>query len=119
MEHRINLTVNLTPTLLKSLKLDAVEHDTSYSDLVARRLRQVVDTGDIGDAVLLKKKHQHYGNFISRGRPTGEFIEAHGPILKKKATFYVDQDLCRKLRRCARAVGLSVSDLVEISLIRK
>jgi hypothetical protein len=70
----------------------------------------------IGDAALLKKKHHHYGNYSKRGRPTDEFIETHGPILKKKATFYVDETLCRKVRRCARAVGLSVSDLVELSL---
>jgi hypothetical protein len=116
MEERINLTVNLTPAALKSLKLEAVERDLSYSDLAADRLRRIVDTGDIGDAALLKKKHQHYGIFIGRGRPSGEFIEAHGPIIKKKATFHMDETLCRKARRFSRALGLSVSDLVELSL---
>jgi hypothetical protein len=119
MENRIKLTVNINPSLLKSIRLEAVESGISYSDLVAFRLKLLFDDTDIdisGAAGVFRKKYQHYGIFKRRGRPTGEFIKEHGPIFKKKATFILNQSLCRQVRRSARILALSVSDLVELSL---
>lgn len=116
METRKNLTVNIAPSLLRALKLEAVEKEISYSDLLAGRMHRIVDNPDTEALPPLIKKHQNAGNFTGRGRPTSAFIQSHGPVLKKKATFYIDEKLCRKVRKSAHGVGLSVSDLVELAL---
>jgi hypothetical protein len=119
MEKRIKLTVNISPSLLKSIRLDAVEREISYSDLVAYRLKRLLDDTDIniaGIAGAFKNKYQHYGIFIQRGRPKGELIKEHGPIIVEKATFILNQSLCRQVRRSARKLALSVSALVELAL---
>lgn len=116
MENRINLTVNIAPALLRALKLESVEQEISYSDLLAGRLHRIVDNRDTGELTQQIKKYQHAGIFTGRGRPTAAFIQSHGPVLKKKATFYIDEKLCRKVRKSAHSVGLSVSDLVELAL---
>jgi hypothetical protein len=116
MENRLKLTVNLSPTLLKSMKLGAVNDNMSYSDSVCSRIKQLIDKIDIEDPEKVRKKYQQAGIIIKRGRPTSEFIKAHGPIIKKKATFYINQTLQRKINKTVRKIGFSVSDLVELAL---
>jgi hypothetical protein len=116
MENRLKLTVNISPTLFKSMKLEAVNNDMSYSDSVCNRIKQLIDKIDTENPEKVRKKYQHAGIINKRGRPTGEFIEAHGPILKKKATFYIDKSLRNKINKTVRKIGFSVSDLVELAL---
>jgi hypothetical protein len=118
MKNSIKLTMNISPKLLKSMKLKAIGNEISYSELVSSRIKQLIDTIDIEDPEKVRIKYKHAGIIITRGRPTDVFIKAHGPIIKKKATFYIHQTLQRKIYKTVRKIGFSVSDLVELALKR-
>jgi len=115
MEERKRLTVYLSPVLLQSIKVESVKDDVTYSDRIASLLKKFI-TQYPTDTVEFVKKYQHYVNFIPRGRPSGEFLKSHGPVLQKKATFYVNKKLTGRLSRRSRDVGLSVSCLTELAI---
>lgn len=115
MENRKKLTVNISPGLLRALKLEAVNFGATYSDMLASRIRDFLGN-DIIDLQQRIKKHQHAGVFIRRGRPSADFIQKNGPIINKKATFYFPESLCRMIRKSCRYTNLPVSSLITLAL---
>lgn len=116
MVNRIKLTVNISPALLKAVQIEAVTKGLTYSDLCTSRLLQFIGTPGTDELPLRIKKCQQAGGFSTRGRPSTAFLNIHGPILRKKATFYIDQQLCLSIRKSAKRTAVNVSDFVNFAL---